>query len=172
MSNPEQPLTPRDRLRLDAVISDGVVALERSRHLGMGTLPESMVESGMDWRHQLLEQLQPMGVLFRRNFQIRFAGEPAEDRWPGELLRGYTTALTRQILPYVQAESLEIVTQIHPKEWCLIWPQATVIPESLKPELAARPRDISARWALRVGESLGAVIRVNADGLTVRVPRF
>jgi len=172
LSDPEQPLTPRDRLRLDAVITDGVIALERSRHLGMGTLPESMVESGLDWRHQFSEQLRPMGTLFRRNFNIRFAGELTDDRWPGELLRGYATALTRQILPYVQGETLEIITQSNPKEWCLVWPQATVIPESLKPELAARPRDISARWALRVGESLGASLRVDGDGLTVRVPRF
>ena len=172
LSDPHQPLTPRDQSRLDAVITDGMVALERSRHLAMGTLPESMVESGSDWRHQLAEQLKPMGVLFRRHFEIRYEGEIADDRWPGELLRGYATALTRQILPYVHAESLEIIAQANAKEWRLRWPLATVIPESLNPEFNARPRDIGARWALRVGETLGATLHSDADGLMVRVPRF
>src|SRR5512145_2464143 len=75
LSDPHQPLSPRDQARLEAVICDGMVALERSRHLAMGTLPESMVESGPDWRHQLLEQLKPLGILFRRRFEIRATGE-------------------------------------------------------------------------------------------------
>jgi len=172
LSDPHQPLTPRDQSRLDAVITDGMAALDRARHLAMGTLPESMVESGSDWRHQLAEQLKPMGVLFRRRFEIRYEGGLADDRWPGELLRGYTVALTRQILPYVNVESLEIVTQSTSKEWHLRWPQATVIPESLNPQLTTRPRDIGARWALRVGETLGATLHSDAEGLTLRVPRF
>lgn len=172
LSDPHLPLTPRDQSRLEAVIADGMVALERSRHLAMGTLPESMVESGSDWRHQLAEQLKPMGVLFRRQFEIRYEGEIADDRWPGELLRGYATALTRQILPYVHAESLEIIAQITAKEWRLRWPQATVVPDSLKPEFTSRPRDVGARWAIRVGETLGAIIHSDAGGLSVRVPRF
>lgn len=172
LSDPNLPLTARDQSRLEAVIADGMVALDRSRHLAMGTLPESMVESGTDWRHQLAEQLKPLGVLFRRQFDVHFEGELADDRWPGEILRGYAMALTRQILPYVQAGTLEIRTQATPKEWRLRWPQATVVPESLKPELNSRPRDIGARWALRVGESLDGSLQVDADGLLLRVPRF
>lgn len=172
LSDPDSPLTPRDQARLDAVITDGTVALERARHLAMATLPESMVESGLDWRHQLAEQIKPMGVLFRRHFEIRYEGEPADDRWPGELLRGYTLALTRQILPYVHGETLEIITHSSPREWRLHWPHATVVPDSLRPELEARPRDISARWAMRVGETLGVTVHADRDGLVVKVPRF
>lgn len=172
LSDPHQPLTPRDQSRLDAVITDGMAALDRARHLAMGTLPESMVESGADWRHQLGEQLKPMGVLFRRRFEIRYEGQLTDDRWPGELLRGYAAALTRQILPYVNVESLEIITHANTKEWRLRWPQAMVIPESLNPQLTARPRDIGARWVLRVGETLGAILHSDAEGLSLRVPRF
>ncbi len=172
LSDPQQPLTPRDQSRLDAVIADGMVALDRSRHLAMGTLPESMVESGQDWRHQFEEQLNPLGILFRRHFHVHFAGESADDRWPGELLRSYALALTRQVLPYVQCESLEILSSADSREWQLTWPHTTVIPESLRPEMETRPRDISARWSLYAGNALHATLCVDEDGLRVKIPRF
>jgi hypothetical protein len=172
LSDPHQPLSPRDQARLEAVICDGMVALERSRHLAMGTLPESMVESGLDWRHQLAEQLKPLGILFRRRFEIRATGEPGDDRWQGELLRSYALALTRQVLPYTQAECLEIQASADGKEWRLRWPQSAVIPESLRPEMETRPRDISARWAQRVGVALNAILSVDQDGLLVRIPKY
>lgn len=172
LSDPHQPLSLRDQARLDAVIADGMVALERSRHLAMGTLPESMVESGLDWRHQLSEQLKPLGTLFKRRFEVFFKGDPADDRWQGELLRSFTLALTRQVLPYVQAECLEIHCSADPKEWRLRWPHATVVPESLRPEMETRPRDISARWTLRVSSALQASLSADKDGLLVRIPRY
>ncbi len=172
LSDPHQPLSPRDQARLEAVICDGMIALERSRHLAMGTLPESMVESGLDWRHQLAEQLKPLGILFRRRFEIRATGEPGDDRWQGELLRSYALALTRQVLPYTQAECLEIQASADGKEWRLRWPQSAVIPESLRPEMETRPRDISARWAQRVGVALNAILSVDQDGLLVRIPKY
>lgn len=172
LSDPQKPLSPRDQSRLDAVIADGMLALERSRHLAMGTLPDTMVESGQDWRHQLEEQLKPLGVLFRRRFDIDFAGEPAHDRWPGELIRSYALALTRQILPYVQRESLEIHCSADARAWRLHWPHATEIPESLRPELEARPRDIGARWVIFAGAALHAGISADKDGLRVHIPRF
>jgi hypothetical protein len=171
LSDPHQPLSPRDQSRLDAVISDGMVALDRSRHLAMGTLPESMTESGLDWRHQLTEQLKPLGTLFRRQFEVQYLGEPTEDRWPGELLRSYALALTRQVLPYVQSESLEIQCSVNPREWLLRWPGTTIVPESLHPEMETRPRDISARWTLRAGAALGVNLSADAQGLLARIPR-
>lgn len=171
LSDPHQPLSARDQSRLDAVITDGMAILERSRHLAMGTLPESMVESGPDWRHQLAEQLKPLGTLFRRTFEVQVAGDPGDDRWPGELLRGYALALTRQVLPYTRSEPLFIQTTSDSKEWRLRWPQADVVPESLRPEPETRPRDISARWAQQAGKALGAVITVDKGGLLVRVPK-
>ncbi len=172
LSDPHLPLTPRDQSRLDAVISDGMVALDRSRHLAMATLPESMVESGQDWRYQLTEQLKPLGILFRRHFEVLYGGGPAEDRWPGELLRSYAVALTRQVLPYVSSETLEIHSRANSREWSLRWPHTTEVPESLQPGMETRPRDISARWALAAGTALHATLSADKDGLLVRIPRF
>ncbi len=71
-----------------------------------------------------------------------------------------------------QAECMEIQTSSDPKEWRLRWPQASVIPESLRPEMETRPRDISARWAQRAGATLNANFSVDKDGLLVRIPKF
>lgn len=65
-----------------------------------------------------------------------------------------------------------IVCGADQREWRLRWNPASSIPESLRPELAARPRDISARWALRVGGSLGANRTAENGVLLARIPRF
>lgn len=172
LSDASRPISPRDQARLDAVLLDGMGVLDRARHLAMGTLPDGLQESGTDWRFQLHEQLKPMGVLFRCDFTLAHEGDPLHDRWPGELLRGYAVALARQVLPYVQSGCLSILTGADSREWRIRFSPAPGIPESIRPELEARPRDISARWALRVGGSLGATLQVEQETLLIRVPRF
>lgn len=172
LSDPERPLTQRDRARLDAILSDGMTTLERARYLAMGTLPDAILESGSDWRRKLTEELDPLAVVFRCKFEVAYEGEASHDRWPGDLLRGYVLALSRQILPYVQGSKMGILCGADQKEWRLRWVPASNIPESLRPELEARPRDISARWALRVGGSLGASLTTDNGSLLARIPRF
>jgi hypothetical protein len=172
LSDPDRPLTPRDRARLDAILTDGMATLERSRYLAMGTLPESAIESGADWRRQLKDQLQPLSVVFRSRIDVNYEGDPAQDRWPGELLRGYIAAVSRQILPYVQSAALVIFCEADAKEWRLRWTPASNLPESLQPEATNRPRDISARWALRTGAALGITLVAQDECLLARIPRF
>lgn len=172
LSDPERPLSSRDRIRLDAIITDGLVTLERSRYLAMGTLPDAVLESGPDWRRQLLEQLQPLAIVFKCKFEVAYEGEVTHDRWPGELLRGYVTALCRQILPYMQGSTQGLLCGGDAKEWRIRWSHAANLPESLRPEMDTRPRDISARWALRVGGSLGVRLFVEDGSLVASIPRF
>lgn len=172
LSDPNRPLSPRDRERLEAILAEGMVTLDRSRSLAMGTLPDALPETGTDFRHLLKEHLAPLCSLFRAHIVVGYKGGADHDRWPGELLRGYATAVTRQILPYVQGRPLEILCGADEREWRLRWTPATAIPESLRPELEARPRDISARWALRVGGSLGVSLHQEGDTLLARIPRF
>jgi hypothetical protein len=172
LSDPGRPLSPRDRIRLEAILTDGMSTLERSRYLAMGTLPDATMEPGPDWRHQLKAQLQPLSVVFRCAVDVSYEGEAAHDRWPGELLRGYVLALSRQILPYVQGSALGILCGADQKEWRLRWNSAASVPESLRPELETRPRDISARWGLRTGGSLGAILSAEGGFLLARIPRF
>lgn len=172
LSDPERPLSQRDRTRLDAILSDGMTTLERARYLAMGTLPDAILESGPDWRRRLTEELDPLAIVFRCKFEVAYEGETSHDRWPGDLLRGYVLAISRQILPYVQESKMGILCGADQNEWRLRWVPASNIPESLRPELEARPRDISARWALRVGGSLGATLTTGDGSLLARIPRF
>ena len=172
LSDPGRPLSSRDRARLDAILTDGMTTLERSRYLATGSLPDANLEAGSDWRGKLTAELKPLAVVFRCEFEIAYEGEAIHDRWPGALLRGYVLALSRQILPYVQGTKVGILCGADQKEWRLRWNPASNIPESLRPELEARPRDISARWALRVGDSLGASLATEAGMLLARIPRF
>jgi hypothetical protein len=172
LSDPNRPLSPRDRARLEAILTDGMTTLERTRYLAMGTLPGAVLESGPEWRRKLSQELEPLAIVFRCTFEVVYEGEDAHDHWPGELLRGYILALGRQVLPYVHASCVSILCGADDKEWRLWWNPASSIPESLQPDLEARPRDISARWALRVGGSLRVSLAVKDGVLLARIPRF
>lgn len=172
MTHPQQPISPRDQARLEAILSEGMTVLERSRHLAMGTLPEALMESGLDWRQQLSDQLQNIGTLFRRRFDITFEGDPIYDRWPGEILRSYILALTRQIIAYVPGDLLRIRCLANPSEWVFIFPQTTDIPQSLLESHELQPKDISARWAQRVGQELNIRLNLDNQGLHARIARF
>ncbi len=172
MSNPQAPISPRDQARLEAILREGMTVLERSRHLAMGTLPEALMESGLDWRNQLSDQLQNIGTLFRRRFDITYEGDPIYDRWPGEILRGYILALTRQIIAYVPGDLLRIRCLADAKEWAFIFPQTTDIPQSLLESHELQPKDISARWAQRVGQELDIRLKLDSQGLHARIKRF
>lgn len=170
LSNPQKPLSPRDRLRLDAVLDEGICTLERSRSLVMGTLPEALPEPGLVWRDQLLDDLAPLATLFHCRFEISHEGEAATDQWPGELLRGYARAITRQVLPYVQDGCMNIQCSADHREWRLRWSPAPLLPASLTPE--GTPMDISSRWALQVGAAIGATLSQADGALLARIPRF
>jgi hypothetical protein len=170
LSDPDRPLASRDRLRLEAVLDEGMTTLERSRNLAMETLPGAEVQPGAPWRAELLEQLGPLGILFKCRFDLSYLGDPGLDRWPGELLRGYARAVSRQVLPYVHDGSLAIRCEADRQEWRLIWSPAELLPESLTVE--GKQLDISSRWARRVGASLGVALVCEHGALTARIPRF
>ena len=169
LNSPGQPLSQRDRDRLTAVLEEGVTTLDRSRHLALSAFPEERLEPGALWRAQLLAVLQPMGTLFRCRFELGFAGEPQWDRWPGDLLRGYAAAVTRQVLPLARTDTLRIHCSADPAHWRLGWEQAGEVPSSLDP---ARPSgDVCSRWAQEAGARLGAVISCAGGSLLISIPR-
>lgn len=172
LSDPGQPLSPRDRERLDAVLEDGMGTLTRARHLAMGTFPEGLAESGRDWRDQLHHQLRPMGTLFRCGFEFTHAGDPDLDRWPGEALRSLVVALVRQILPYRQEGPLRLAFHADAERWSVLISPAPGIPEGLKPEAAGRPSDLSVRWIHRLVAELGGSLAEAEGGVSLRLPRM
>lgn len=172
LSDPDQPLSGRNRIRLESILTDGMTTLERARFLAMGNLPDALPEAGCDWRRKLTEQFEPLSIVFRCTVDLAYVGEPAFDRWPGELLRSYVLALSRQVLPYAQGAVLRIACGADAQGWRIQWHPAPGVPESLRAELTDRPRDISARWAIRIGASLGITLVAENGGLTAHIPRF
>ncbi|MDR3670468.1 MAG: hypothetical protein P4L36_06475 [Holophaga sp.] len=168
---PGQPMTARDRQRLEAVTDEGITTLERCRFLAMAILPEGPMEPGDAWRIQLLEELEPMATLFRSRVELGFEGAPGWDQWPGKLLRGYVRAVTRQVMPYAKGGIMNIKFSAAPEEWRLCWSPAPTLPENLSPGARAETMDISARWAARTGASLGAALSCEAGALLARIPR-
>lgn len=175
LSDPAQPLPTRQRQRLDGLLADGFTLLQRTRHLTLGTRPESMVESGTAWRGAIEVQAQPLAAAFHCEIQISYQGDPVHDRWPGELARSWVLAVTRQVLPYFRAtperKGLLIDTEADAQEWRLVWHPAKGLPECLKPS-EEHPRDISACWAKEIGRSLGAEMSFHHDRIVARIPRF
>ena len=172
LSDTAQPLRPRDRERLDAILEDGMTSLTRARHLAMGTLPESLMESGPEWREQLHQQLRPLGTLFRCGFEMAYIGEPALDRWPGEALRSLVLALARQVLPYRQEGPLRLIFKAETDAWTVHLTPAPGIPEGLRTEASGRPSDLCARWAHRLLSERMATLASERDGLSLRLPRM
>ena len=168
---PGQPISQRDRQRLEAVIDEGIATLERCRHLTMATLPDDSLEPGEAWREQVMEELEPMGTLFRSRFELVFEGAPEWDQWPGKLLRGYVRAVTRQVMPFAKGTVMNIHCNAGPTGWGFQWSPAPALPESLGPGAEDRPLDICSRWAARAGSALDATLLCEAGTLSARIPR-
>lgn len=171
LSDPSVPLSQRDRLRLEAILNEGMGMLERGRHLALDTLPDSLLESGVDWRRRLEIMLQPLSVIFRCSFELHFEGNPEHDHWPGDLLLGYVLSLTRQVLPYMKGSVLRLHCTADPKQLGLQWKPISAFPESLQAGKGSRPQDISARWVALTGEALGAQLACLEDTVQIQVPR-
>lgn len=172
LSDVRQPLTPRDRERLDAILEDGMTTLARARHMAMGTLPEGLTESGSEWREQLRQQLQPMGTLFRCGFELGYSGDPTFDRWPGEALRSLVVALVRQVLPFRQEGPLRLQFTSSAAGWSVLIAPAPGIPQGLRPEASGRPSDLCVRWIHRLMNELGATLTEEDHGLRLSLPRM
>lgn len=171
LSDPSVPLSRRDRLRLDAILDEGMGMLERGRHLAMGTVPDALAESGADWRRRLEAMLQPLSVIFRCSFEVCFEGTPEHDQWPGDLLRGYVLSLTRQLLPYLDGNVLRIHCTADREQLNLRWHPISAFPESVQGGQESRPRDISARWVALAGQAMGGTLTSSEDAVQVQVPR-
>jgi hypothetical protein len=167
---PGQPLTARDRERLEAVLDEGMTTVDRSRKLAMGLLDDASLEPGPQWRSRLLEELHPMGVLYRCRFELSSEGETQADLWPGEMLAGYVRAITRQVLPHVRDGLLRIHFAADDGCWQVRWSSAARIPP-IHPPSDLSVQDIGSRWASLAGHALGATLELEGGALLARVPR-
>ena len=171
LNRPGQPLAPRDRERLEAVVDEGIATLDRCRHLTMASLPEGPLEDGPAWRERLLAELQPMAALFRCRIDLVSVGAPDWDRWPGQLMLGYLRAVTRHVMPFARGATLTLRCSAGPEGWEVAWSPAPRLPEGLAPGHDESSLDLCARWAAWAGSALGASLSCQGGALQARVPR-
>ncbi len=172
LADPSQPLPTRDRERLDAVVGDGLVTLERARHLALDTLPDARAELGDPWRALLQESLAPLCTIFRATVSLAYLGDTQHDHWPGELGRSYLHALVRQLLPYAQGGRLTLTFDGDAETGILTLGSVSTLPDSLIPNGTPRPRDISSRWALHAGTALAATLDFQPPVVRVTLRKF
>lgn len=176
LSDPKAPLPASDRARLDAILAEGFTVLQRSRHLALGSRPDPSLEPGDSWRRALQIQVEPQATTFRCRIEVTHAGEPLHDRWPGELLRSWALAVTRQVLPFLKTSAeglrLHLSTGADARAWHLAWSPVLALPDSLRPDADHQRRDIAAQWALELGRSLGVTLAFEDGAMKATLPRF
>lgn len=173
LSDPDRPLSRRDRLRLEAVLSEGMATLERSRHLAMETLPATSLEPGLEWRALLESALNPLATVFRCTLRLHYKGSALHDHWPGECLRGHLAAMARNLLPYAEAQEIDLIFEADEHEWRVIWTPIGTLPPSLDASKTDRSRDIASRWTLQTGAALGSKLSfLEAERqIEIKIPR-
>lgn len=174
LSDPAQPLSKIQRQRLDSLLADGFLLLQRTRHLALGTRPEANPESGTAWREAFQTETRAMAAAFRCDIGIRHQGDPADDQWPGELARGWALAVTRQVLPFFRPTQdfpgLQIETEADARQWRLAWQPVHDLPLCLKAG-SDPPRDISAYWAMEISRALRVEVTFDQGRILARLPR-
>ncbi|HLO68073.1 MAG TPA: hypothetical protein VK188_13700 [Holophaga sp.] len=166
----DAPLSPRNRARLDAVVSEGLGILGRARHLAMGTLPDASLQSAREWREQLADELKPLALLHKAPLEVELEPGPGPDAFPGEALRTYVRSACRQVLPYARS-GLRIQARSEADHWRLRMAPVSQLPEGLCALPEGRSGDIAGRWALRVAQALDIAVAFEDGGLTIRIPR-
>lgn len=166
----DAPLSPRNRARLDAVVSEGLGILGRARHLAMGTLPDASPQPAQEWREQLADELVPLALLYKAPLDVQLEPGPGPAEFPGEALRTYVRSACRQVLPYARS-GLRIQARSEEGCWRLRMTPVSQMPEGLGVLPEGRSGDISGRWAQRVAEAMGISVVFEDGGLTFRIPR-
>ncbi|HEX9008963.1 MAG TPA: hypothetical protein VF804_01250 [Holophagaceae bacterium] len=172
LSDPAEPLSPRNRLRLEATLEEGRNLVAMSRALALGRIPDTGQLPWTEWREGLLRRLEPLSVLFKCPVEVVLA-EPGDGRsWPAPLLQDWALALSRQILPWVAPGILRIEAEVASGGWVLRWPDAPPIPPALLPEPPEdAARNLTSLWLRSMGERLGMILESRDGALVALLPK-
>ncbi len=170
LSDPLQPLSPRNRLRLEATLEEGRNLVAMSRALALDRLPDPGHLAWPEWREGLMQRLQPLSVLFACPVEVVLAGESPLP-WPAPMLQDWAAALSRQILPWVAPGTLRIEATAAPDGWTLRWPGAPPVPPGLRPD---PPEDaglnLTTLWLRAMAGRLGLSLDAEEGALVARIP--
>lgn len=172
LSSPAEPLSSRNRARLEATIEEGRTLVTMARALALGRIPETGQLPWPEWREGLLRRVEPLAVLFRCPVEVVLA-EPGDGTpWPAPLLQDWAMALSRLILPWVAPAALRIEALATGDAWILRWPDAPPVPPALLPDPPEDVgRNLTSLWLRSIGEHLGLTLESVDGALVARLPR-
>jgi hypothetical protein len=170
LSDPLQPLSPRNRLRLEASLEEGRNLVAMARTLALKRLPDAGSLAWSEWREGLLQRLEPLSVLFNCPMEVvnAAASGPA---WPAPLLQDWAAAFSRQLLPWIAPGTLRIEAEASGSHWVLRWPGAPPIPPGLRPD---PPEDaalnLTSLWLRATANRLQVRLEEEGGALIARMP--
>lgn len=170
LSDPAQPLSPRNRLRLEATLHEGRNVVVMARALALERVPDTGSLPWPEWRQSLLQRLEPLSVLFSCPVEVAcVAGEEAS--WPAPLLQDWAAAFSRQILPWVAPGTLRLEAEAGDGGFRLRWPSAPPLPPALRPD---PPEDASLNltslWLRAMAVRLAVEVREEDGALVAWIP--
>ena len=172
LSDPAEPLSQRNRMRLEASLEEGRNLVAMSRTLALGRIPDPGHLPWPEWREGLLRRLEPLSVLFKCPVEVVLMEAGDGRPWPAPLLQDWALALSRQILPWVAPGVLRIEAGAAPEGWSLRWPGAPPIPPALLPEPPEdAARNLTSLWLRSMGERLGVALEAQDGALTAFLPK-
>jgi len=171
LSDPAEPLSHRNRMRLEATLEEGRNLVAMSRALALGRVPDPGHLPWEEWRVGLQRRLEPLSVLFKCPIEVVLL-EPGEGRpWPAPLLQDWTTAFSRQILPWVAPGTLRVEAFEEPEGWLLRWPGAPPIPPALRPDPPEDGvRNLASIWLRQMAGRLALTLEEREGAILARVP--
>ena len=172
LSAPEEPLSPRNRQRLEASLEEGRNLVAMSRALALGRMADPGLLPWPEWKEGLERRLSFLSILYKCPAEVVLLGADGGHPWPAPLLQDWTTGLSRQLLPWIAPGTLRLETSAGPEGWLLRWPDAPPIPPALLPDPPAdAARNLTSLWLRQIGSLLSITLESRDGALVARIPR-
>lgn len=171
LSDPAEPLSRRNWMRLEAALEEGRSLVAMSRALALGRVPDTGPLSSEEWREGLQRRLEPLSVLFKCPIEVALMTPESGRPWPAPLLQDWATAFSRQILPWITPGTLRVEASEEPEGWTLRWPGAPPIPPALRPDPPGDvPGNLSSLWLRQMAGRLALTLEERDGAILAHIP--
>lgn len=171
LSEPGQPMDPRNRMRLGSVLDDGKSLIDMARALALGRLPAGGVASWAEWEAGLRRRLDPMAELFRCRVEVVDAGA-RHSLWPEPMLQDWVAVFTRQVLPWAVPGPLIVEAEARPDAWVLRWITDAPMPPALRADPPPdAPKNLASFWLRSMAGHMDLRLEAVTGCLQIQAPR-
>lgn len=171
LSDPRQPLSPRNRMRLEASLEDGKTLVAMVRGMALGRWPDTGQVPWLEWKQGLELRLDHLSIIYGCPVEVVRLDNPTEDSWPSPLLQDWAAAFSRQILPWIAPGTLRLEVERSLDGWVIRWPGAPPIPINLQPDPPADAAlNVMALWVRTMTERMHITLEAAEGLITARIP--